>query len=194
MHVCMDFFMGKQLYRTIELIELLDNYRQLVGKHYIIATNDRKLPEVEIIFRETNFPHLIGLQKMASFNKYVASKNSRDIIKAITESDLTMENVIADKSFYQIEPRIKAFYFMLDVFMNFDVTPTFVQIRDVKPQRLNNVDFILYKYIDNGRRMTVAGFSQTNNTWFAPATLHIRKVPNLFTNIRQAQIKKISII
>lgn len=186
--------MGKQLYGTIELIELLDRYRQLLNKKYIIETNDNKLSAVEIVFREANFPHLIGLQKMASFNKHVKSKRSKDIIKAITETELTMNHVVTDKNFYNIEPRIQTFYFMLDIFVNLDKTPVFVQIRDMKPKRLDNVDFILYRYIDNGRKIEVVGFSQTNNGWFAPATLHIRKVPNSFTSIRRAQIKRISTI
>ena len=191
---CMDFFMGKQLYGTIELIELLDRYCQLLDKRFIIDTNDNKLPKVEIVFREANFPHLIGLQKMASFGKYVSSKRATDVIKAIKETSLTMEQVISDNNFYDIRPRIQTFDFMLDTFLNLDNTPAFVQIRDMKPRRLGNVDFILYKYIDNDRRIEVAGFSQTKNSWFAPATLHIRKVPNTFTDMRRARIKEITVL
>lgn len=190
----MDFFMGKQLCKSIKLIDLLNNYRQLIGKHYIIETNDRKLNMVEIIFTVENFPHLIGLQKMSSLSKYTTSNKSRDIIKAIDESNLTMEQVLADKSFYDIEPRIQTFDFMMDMFVKLDSTPAFLQIRDMKPRRLKNVDFILYKYIDNGRRIEVAGFSEINNNWFAPATLHIRKVPNTFIDMRRARIKEITVL
>lgn len=182
--------MGKQVYENIELIELYSEYVELVGGNFVIETNDRQISHVDIVFHEENFPHLIGVHKMASLKRYVKSSRAKDIIAAIKDGSLTMQHVTSDLNFNEIRSRIDAFYFMLHTFLTLDTSPVFIQIKDMNPRRLDNVEFILYRLINNNKKMQVAGFSRTKKGWFSPATLHERKFPNVFTGVRQAQVIK----
>nr|WP_238480078.1 PBECR4 domain-containing protein [Fructobacillus papyriferae] len=165
--------------------EIVDNYERDFHGHTVeITTNFKPLQNIVINFDVLDVPHLLGLQYLSK--RRSASKN----IEMIKSGTLTIEDIKRDPSFGdRIKDRFKYHEFFNEVFKS-NSSQLMVITRDIRPPRLGNVEFLIYDYLDPKRKkMVLIGFSPNNKGYYVPATLHVRKTPNIFTERRLTEIK-----
>nr|WP_282570635.1 PBECR4 domain-containing protein [Fructobacillus parabroussonetiae] len=165
--------------------EIVDNYERDYHGHTVeITTNFKPLQKVRINFDILDIPHLLGFQYLSKHRS--ASK----VIELIKSGKLTIADVKKDSSFGdRIKDRLKYHHFLNEVFKG-NSSQLMVITRDIRPPRLGNVEFLIYDYLDERKRkMVLIGFSPNNLGYYVPATLHVRKTPNVFTERRLTEIK-----
>lgn len=156
-------------------------HNQFVGKRILLTTNIKSLSEIEIRFFDTDLPHLLGLQKLVR-----VSGSSTKIIQQIQQQTLQLSHITADPNFSEVAARFEHFDFIRQIF--YDEIPAFVNISDMKPKRLGNVNLIFFEFINRNREIVVFGLAPSKQGYYVPATLHVRRGQDSFTQTRKAQV------
>jgi hypothetical protein len=167
------------------LKEIVDDYERDYHGHTVeITTNFKPLQNVIINFDILDVPHLIGFQYLSK------RRSASQFIELIKSGDLTLDDIKKDPSFGdKIKDRLKYHCFLNEVFKS-NSSQLMVITRDIRPPRLGNVEFLIYDYLDERKKkMVLIGFSPNNKGYYVPATLHVRRTPNVFTERRLTEIK-----
>ncbi|GAP00138.1 PBECR4 domain-containing protein [Fructobacillus ficulneus] len=171
--------------KVVTLKEIVDNYEaNYHGRTIKLITNFKKLKEPIVNFDVLDVPHLLGLQYLSE--KHTAAQ----FINLIKDERLVMADLKKDKLFSErIKDRIKHYDFINEVFKR-ESSQLMVVTKDIQPSRLGPVEFLIYDYINENRnKMVLLGFSPTSKKYYVPATLHVRRAPNVFTERRITNIK-----
>ncbi len=91
-----------------KLKECATSFQSLIGKEYIIkAGKQKKLIEINLIFKEEHFHHLVGLHKLKDIQK--ARGNSKLIFRDILNNKITYEDISKSIFFDDIKNRLNCF-------------------------------------------------------------------------------------
>lgn len=169
---------------SIDFAHLLQDYREnFVGRRVKISTNYNLLSEFEVVFTETDFPHLMGWNTLLRKNV-----NASEIIRQVDAGTFTKKKAKKNLEWYKSRSRMLNYNFLTRIFYDQDIQ-TFVSTRDMQPNRLKlDVVFILNKTNES----VIFGLRKcSGRDFFIPTTLHTEKLDNEYNHRRMTKIRKI---
>lgn len=173
-----------------KLRELMMKYEELIGKNYCYELVNNS--EIEVIFKEENFPHIIGLHKLLDIKelnrlnkKTISGKN---IYKKLKQGKIKNELILSSYYYKTIENRFKYFFKIEDlvferVIYDFDRTKLRSKIK---------ADLVLYTIEDE---LYIQLFLVKNNKgYYVPMTFIVEYDDRYVRGQVYYNIKRLSIM